>query len=93
MTAVPHLTTIRSDKSRKTATLVTGDALSFFGTLIDSLTVRKGAAYSGPAIITGTSVKGHAATMYLSTARSRKNGQKSVNTSIRPGERYEGLAE
>ena len=72
MTAVRHLTTIRSNKSRKAATFVAGNALSFFGTLIDSFTVRKGAAYSCPAIITGAFVICHAATVFLSTASGKE---------------------
>ena len=72
MTTVRHLTTIRSYKSRKATTFVAGNALSSFGTLIDSFTVRKSAAYSGPAIITGTFVKCHAATVFLSTASGKK---------------------
>ena len=72
VTTVRHLTTICSNKSRKAATLVAGNALSFSGTLIDSFTVRKGAAYSSPAIITGAFVKCHAATVFLSTARGRE---------------------
>ena len=76
MTTVRHLTAIRSNKPRKAATLVAGNALSFIGTLIDSFTVRKGAAYSGPAIITGAFVKCHAATVFLSTARGRERTRK-----------------
>ena len=72
VTTVRHLTTICSNKSRKAATLVAGNALSFSGTLIDSFTVRKGAAYSGPAIITGAFVKSHAATVLLKTAGGEK---------------------
>ena len=72
MATVRQLTAIRSNKTRKTATLVAGNALSFIGTLIDSFTVRKGAAYSSPAIITGAFVKCHAATVFLSTARKRE---------------------
>ena len=89
MTTVRHLTTIRSYKSRKATTFVAGNALSSFGTLIDSFTVRKSAAYSGPAIITGTSVKCHAATVFLLTA-SEKEGHQNINTSIGSGEHYKG---
>ena len=78
MTTVRHLTTIRSNKSRKAATFVAGNALSSFGTLIDSFTVRKSAAYSGPAIITGTFVKCHAATVFLSTASGKKTDMKTL---------------
>ena len=90
MTTVRHLTTIRSNKSRKATTFVAGNALSSFGTLIDSFTVRKSAAYSGPAIITGTFVKCHAATVFLSTASGKKNGHENISTSIGSGERYKG---
>ena len=72
VTTVRHLTTICSNKSRKAATLVAGNALSFSGTLIDSFTVRKGAAYSSPAIITGAFVKCHAGTVFLSAASGRE---------------------
>ena len=90
MTTVRHLTTIRSNKSRKATTFVAGNALSSFGTLIDSFTVRKSAAYSGPTIITGTFVKCHAATVFLLTA-SGKKGHENISTSIGSGERYKGL--
>ena len=69
---VRQLTAIRSNKTRKTATLVAGNALSFSGTLIDGFTIRKGAAYPGPAIITGAFVKSHAATVLLKTAGGEK---------------------
>ena len=46
--------------------------------MIDSFTVRKGAAYSGPAIIAVAFVKCHAATAFFSTAKGREKDKKTL---------------